>query len=99
MAPADVVERFGRLLSAGDVRGAAALYEADAAFVVEPGTVLVGRPAIEAALTEFAALRPVLTSDIEQVVNVGDRRARRQSLDARRNQPGRLTSASGGPQC
>ena len=72
MAPAHVIERFGQLLSAGDVPAAAALYEADAAFVVEPGKVVVGRPAIEAALLQFAALQPTLTSDIEQVVHAGD---------------------------
>jgi uncharacterized protein (TIGR02246 family) len=69
--PADVIEQFGRLLSAGDVQSAAALYEPDAAFVVEPGTVVVGRPAIEAALEQFAALRPTLTSNVEQVVEAG----------------------------
>jgi uncharacterized protein (TIGR02246 family) len=69
--PADVVEEFGRLLSAGDVERAAALYEPDAAFVVEPGTVVTGRPAIAAALEQFTALRPTLTSNVEQVVEAG----------------------------
>ena len=72
MEPADVIEQFGRLLSTGDVRGAAALYEDDAAFVVQPGEVIVGRTSIEDALVQFAALQPTLTSDIEQVVDIGD---------------------------
>lgn len=72
MEPSQVIERFGDLLSAGDVRGALGLYEADAAFVVEPGRVVVGTPAIGEALEGFAALHPVFTGEIDQVVEAGD---------------------------
>ena len=72
MGPAEVVTRFASLMSAGDVDGAAALYEPNAAFVVEPGQVVVGQPAIRSALEQFAALRPTLSGSIEQVVTTDD---------------------------
>ncbi len=71
MRPSDVIERFAELLAAGDARQALALYEPDAAFVVEPGTIVTGHEAIGPALEGFAAMRPTLTSDIEQVVYAG----------------------------
>jgi ketosteroid isomerase-like protein len=72
MDPTEVIERFAELLGAGDVRQALALYEDGAAFVVEPGTIVTGHEAIGRALEGFAAMRPVLTGDIEQVVYAGD---------------------------
>ena len=72
MQPTQVIERFAELLSAGDVPAALALYEPDAAFVVQPGTTVTGRDAIGEALEGFAALRPVLTGVVEQVVEAGD---------------------------
>ena len=71
MRPIDVIERFAELLAAGDARKALALYEPDAAFVVEPGTIVNGHEAIGPSLEGFAAMRPTLTSDIEQVVYAG----------------------------
>src|SRR5260370_32948391 len=68
MRPSDVIERFAELLAAGDARKALALYEPDAAFVVEPGTIVNGHEAIGPSLDGFAAMRPTLTSDIEQAV-------------------------------
>ena len=49
-----------------------ALYETDATFVVEPGARAVGHRAIGAALEQFAAMRPVLKNDLQQVVYAGD---------------------------
>jgi uncharacterized protein (TIGR02246 family) len=72
MTPTDVIERFAELLGVGDAEGALALYEADAAFVVEPGVIVTGHDAIGPALERFAAMRPILTSDIVQVVQSGD---------------------------
>src|SRR5262249_50097720 len=65
-------ERFAELMSAGDTRAALVLYEPDAAFVVEPGTTVIGHDAIRAALERFAALRPTLAGEVEQVVQTGD---------------------------
>jgi uncharacterized protein (TIGR02246 family) len=72
MTPSDVIERFAELLGAGDAKGALALYEPDATFVVEPGVTVTGHDDIGTALEQFAAMRPVLTSDIVQVVQSGD---------------------------
>ena len=72
MTPTDVIERFAQLLSTGDVGAAVELYEPEAAFAVQPGELAVGRTAIGAALVQFAALRPMLTSDIQEVVDIGD---------------------------
>jgi uncharacterized protein (TIGR02246 family) len=72
MRPSDVIERFAAVLAAGDARQALALYERDAAFAAEPGTIVRGHEAIGPALEGFAALRPTLSNDIEQVVCAGD---------------------------
>jgi uncharacterized protein (TIGR02246 family) len=68
MTPSETIETFATRLSAGDVSGALALYEPDATFVVEPGTVVVGLEAISNALEGFAALQPTLEGRIDQVV-------------------------------
>jgi uncharacterized protein (TIGR02246 family) len=72
MTPTEVIDRFAALLTDGNARGALSLYEPDAAFVVEPGTVVIGHEAIGVALEGFAALQPSLRGDIEQVVYAGD---------------------------
>jgi ketosteroid isomerase-like protein len=72
MRPTDVIGRFAELLKAGDARQALALYEPGAAFVVEPRKVVTGHEAIGPALKGFAALRPVIRGDIEQIVYAGD---------------------------
>jgi uncharacterized protein (TIGR02246 family) len=70
--PNEVIERFAELMTASDTQGALELYELEAAFVVEPGTVVTGRQAIGAALERFATMRPVLAGEIEQVVEAGN---------------------------
>jgi ketosteroid isomerase-like protein len=72
MSPTDIIERFAALIGAGEARKALTLYERDAAFVVEPGRIVVGHEAIGPALEGFAALRPLLRGDIEQVVHAGN---------------------------
>jgi ketosteroid isomerase-like protein len=57
-----------RLARPGD---ALSLYEPDAAFVVAPGAVVTGHEAI-GDFEGFAALRPSLRGDIEQVIYAGD---------------------------
>jgi uncharacterized protein (TIGR02246 family) len=72
MHPAQVIEHFAELMSAGDTSSALALYEPDATFIVEPGTAVTGLEAIGAALETFASLQPALDGDIEQVVETRD---------------------------
>jgi uncharacterized protein (TIGR02246 family) len=69
MTPSETIETFATRLSAGDVNGALALYEPDATFVVQPGTMVVGLEAIRGALEGFVALQPVLDGEIDQVVS------------------------------
>jgi uncharacterized protein (TIGR02246 family) len=49
-----------------------ALYDPQATFVAQPGQVVTGTTAIGEALHGFAALRPTLTSDIQQVLQAGE---------------------------
>jgi uncharacterized protein (TIGR02246 family) len=72
MLPAQVIQRFAELMSAGDTTSALALYEPDATFVIEPGNAVTGFEAIGAALESFAALQPAIDGEIEQVVATRD---------------------------
>jgi uncharacterized protein (TIGR02246 family) len=72
MEPTQVIERFAELMTVGDTQAALRLYEPDAAFVVQPGSTVIGHEAIGTALDSFAALRPTLAGEIEQVVEAGD---------------------------
>jgi len=69
--PEGVVRRFSALLNVGDVDGALALYEPEAAFVAEPGRWVTGRDEIRPALERFAALEPELEGEVESVREAG----------------------------
>jgi uncharacterized protein (TIGR02246 family) len=71
-SPEEVIELFSKLIGQGDAESALTLYEEDAAFVPQPGQVVLGREAIRPALQRFARLRPALTGEIEKVVAAGD---------------------------
>ena len=70
--PEDVIRDFAVRLNEGDVDGALALYEPDAAFVPEPGRTVQGTPAIRDALERFVALEPTLSGEIQGVRMGGD---------------------------
>ncbi|HEY3191513.1 MAG TPA: SgcJ/EcaC family oxidoreductase [Solirubrobacterales bacterium] len=70
--PEGTIRRFAERLNQGDVEGALELYEAEAAFVPEPGTIVNGRERIREALQRFAALKPTLTGEIRGVREGGD---------------------------
>jgi uncharacterized protein (TIGR02246 family) len=70
--PADVNRLIAQALSTGDREAALALYEAEAAFVPQPGQVVSGTAAIAAALDGFLALKPTLDIQVEQVIQAGD---------------------------
>jgi uncharacterized protein (TIGR02246 family) len=70
--PEDVIRDFAVRLNEGDVAGALALYEPDAAFVPEPGRTVQGTPAIRDALERFVALEPTLSGEIQGVRMGGD---------------------------
>jgi uncharacterized protein (TIGR02246 family) len=72
-SPAHLMTLFAQRIAAGDVDGLIALYEPEAVFEPQPGTVLRGTGQIRPALAELAALRPEITYAGEPaVVVVGD---------------------------
>jgi uncharacterized protein (TIGR02246 family) len=71
-SPAEVISLLSAALQDGRIADALALYEPDAVFVPHPNTQpLAGREAIEQALTQFAALRPHMASNVRSVVTAG----------------------------
>ncbi|GMU65264.1 MAG: hypothetical protein AMXMBFR36_15380 [Acidobacteriota bacterium] len=59
----EAVAAFVAAVNRGDLEAALRLYDADAVFVPEPGTVVVGREAIRDALSAMLAARPrIVTS-------------------------------------
>ncbi len=70
--PADVDRLFAEALSAGNLDGALAMYEDDACYADEHGTVARGREQIRAALAELIALNATLDCYEIDVVENGD---------------------------
>jgi ketosteroid isomerase-like protein len=71
--PAEVISALATALHDGRIDDALALYEPEATFVPQPhATPITGHAAIAAALTQFAALHPHLSSTIRSVVTAGD---------------------------
>src|SRR5262245_16137916 len=71
-APEETIRSFSTLLGEGDLEAMVDLYEPDAAFVPQPGSVVNGRDAIRESLRPFLAMRPRMTGAIERVVIAGD---------------------------
>ena len=70
--PEQVIQLFSRKLTEGDLDGALALYEPDAAFIPQPGSVVTGLDSIREALAGFFALRPRLEGTIANTVTADD---------------------------
>ena len=60
---------WGEALNRGDLEAAVALYEADAAFVQEPGKVVRGHAAVRGAMQGFLAIKPKFTISVNSVEN------------------------------
>jgi uncharacterized protein (TIGR02246 family) len=71
-APEETIRSFSALLAEGDLEALVRLYEPDAAFVPQPGTVVNGRDAIRESLRPFLAMRPRMSGEIERIVTAGD---------------------------
>jgi len=69
--PADVNRLIAEALSSGNREAALALYEAEAAFVPQPGQVVKGREGITAAIDAFLALKPTLDIRVSEVIEAG----------------------------
>ena len=70
--PEAVIERFAGLLADGDVDSMMDLYEPEAAFAPQPGTLVAGHEQIRAALESFVAVQPRMDGTIEKVLEAGD---------------------------
>jgi uncharacterized protein (TIGR02246 family) len=68
----DIVASLVDALNRGDLDSAVAHYDADATFIPQPGTVVVGREAIREALAAMLAARPRLVTHSHQHLCTGD---------------------------
>ena len=67
-----VIDAFTERIGRGDVDGALALYDDEAAFVPEPGALVQGTAALRGALKELAAIRPRINGKVESVLIAAD---------------------------
>ena len=70
--PEALMATFAQHLNSGDLDGLVALYDDHAVFEPSPGVVVHGRDQIRITLQQLLALRPVLTSRVEQVLTSDD---------------------------
>ena len=70
--PSDLLSSFTQAINAGDLEGALALYDGEAAFMASSGTVVRGKEALRDTLAGFIAMKPVLTFNSVDVVQSGD---------------------------
>lgn len=71
-SPLQIVQQLIEALNTGALAAATACYTTDAVFVPEPGTVVTGHAAIQEALANLIALRPVLHSRSQAVFESAD---------------------------
>src|SRR5258705_6176461 len=70
--PIETVNALVRAITDGDFERAAANYENGAALMAQPGQLVQGSDQIRAALKGFIALKAVLSSEAQQVIEAGD---------------------------
>ncbi|HVL70154.1 MAG TPA: nuclear transport factor 2 family protein [Vicinamibacterales bacterium] len=70
--PEEIDALFERELNAGNLEGLLALYEPNATFTVEPGTIVSGTAAIREALSGFLNMKPRLTLSPRVLGNNGE---------------------------
>jgi ketosteroid isomerase-like protein len=71
-SPEEIDRIFERELNAANVEGLLALYEAGAAFTVEPGKVVTGTAAIRKAIEGFLSMKPTIQLTPRVLANAGD---------------------------
>lgn len=71
MTPEEVNPQLIDALNRRDLEGALALYEADAAFETDEGTI-VGIDAIRPVMEAFIATKPQLTMEPKEIIRTGD---------------------------
>jgi uncharacterized protein (TIGR02246 family) len=70
--PEQVLASIVRGINAGDLAGLMPLYESDAAFATQPGSLAHGAPGIGKALAGFIALDGELDLEVTRVLEVDD---------------------------
>jgi len=70
--PVQVLESIVTGINAGDLDSLLGLYERDAAFATEPGSLAPGAPGIREALTGFISMDGTLDLEVTRVLEVDD---------------------------
>jgi uncharacterized protein (TIGR02246 family) len=70
--PERVLESIVTGINAGNLDGLMPLYEGDAAFAAQPGSLAHGAPGIRDALTGFISMNGTLDLDVTRVLEVDD---------------------------
>ena len=70
--PIDTVNELVQAINHGDLERAVATYESDAVLVVQPGRLVRGSAQLREALAGFTALKAVLRSEAQQLIEAGD---------------------------
>jgi uncharacterized protein (TIGR02246 family) len=70
--PERVLESIVAGINSGDLESLMPLYESEAAFATEPGSVAHGAPGVREALAGFISMKGKLTLEVTRVLEVGD---------------------------
>ena len=70
--PEQVLESIVAGINAGKLEDLLPLYESEAAFATQPGTLAHGAPGVRDALTGFISMNGRLELDVTRVLEVGD---------------------------
>jgi uncharacterized protein (TIGR02246 family) len=70
--PEQVLDAIVNGINTGNLDALMRLYESDAAFATEPGSLAHGAPGIRAALTGFISMKGKLDLEVTRVLEVGD---------------------------
>jgi len=71
-SPLELIQNFMDAINRGDLDSVLDCYEQDAILISQPGAISKGREQIRAALAEFIAMKPKITSDSHKLVDVGN---------------------------
>ena len=70
--PEQVLASIVTGINSGDLDSLMPLYESDAAFATEPGSLAPGTPGVREALTGFISMKGTLDLEVTRVLEVGD---------------------------
>ena len=70
--PEQVLEAIVTGINSGDLEGLMTLYESEAAFATQPGSLAHGAPGVREALSGFISMKGKLDLEVTRVLEVGD---------------------------